>query len=111
MAVYEISNLTVEKGTYFEATFNLFNPDSSVSILSGLTSTYASIRKFSSSTNYEEFYKIIDAQAGVINLSLTEQQTSNLTSGRNYFDVVMVLDGKPTKVIKGTVLVEESMSV
>jgi hypothetical protein len=111
MAVYEISNLTVEKGTYFEATFNLFNSDNSVSILTGLTTTYAAIRKFSGSTVYEEFTKVINVQTGTIILSLTEQQTSNLTSGRNYFDVVMVLNNKPIKVIKGTALVQESMSV
>ena len=111
MAVYEISNLTVEKGTYFEATFNLFDPDDSASTLTGLTTTYASIRKYSGSSSSEEFSKSITTATGTIKLSLTEEQTSRLSVGRNYFDVVLTLSGKKTKVIKGTAIVYESMSV
>ena len=111
MAVAEVTNIVIEKGTNFEVTFNLFNSDASASSLSGLTTTYARIRKFPSSTNYEEFSKSIMAGTGTITLSLTSDQTNNLSEGRNYFDVVLTLGGKKTKVIKGTMLVSESMSV
>jgi hypothetical protein len=42
MAVAEVTNLIIEKGTFFEATFNLFEPDSSAVNLLGVsvTSTY-----------------------------------------------------------------------
>lgn len=111
MAVAEISNIVVEKGTDFEVTFNLFNDtDSAAAVLAGLTTTYARIRKYAESTNYQEFAKTITAGTGTIKLSLTAAQTSNLSSGRNYFDVVLTLGGKKTKVIKGTMLVSESMS-
>ena len=59
MAVQEINNITIEKGTDFEVTFSLFNPDNSASILSGLTTTYASIRKYSEDIDGEEFSKTI----------------------------------------------------
>lgn len=111
MSVYEITSLVIEKGTYFDANFNLFQSDNSVAILSGLSTTYAKIRKHSASIKYEEFNTEIDVEAGTINLSLTEEQTTNLDAGRNYFDVILVLNNKPTKVIKGTILVEESMSL
>ena len=94
MAVAEITNIVIEKGTDFEVTFNLFDPDQSATVLSGLTTTYATIRKHPDATNGEEFGKTI---------------TSG--TGRNYFDVVLTLSGKKTKVIKGTALVEESVSV
>jgi hypothetical protein len=111
MAVAEITNIIIEKGTYFEATFNLFEPDSSSTSLVGLTTTYARIRKFPSSTAYEEFGKIITSGTGTIKLTLTEEQTARLKAGRNYFDVVITLNNKKLKVIKGTAIVEESASV
>jgi hypothetical protein len=111
MAVAEITNIVIEKGTDFEATFNLFEPDQSSTVLSGLTTTYASIRKYPTATAYEEFGKTITAGTGTIKLTLTADQTSRLTEGRNYFDVVLTLSGKKTKVIKGTAIVAESTSV
>lgn len=111
MAVAEINNIVIEKGTDFDATFNLFDPDQSASVLSGLTTTYASIRKYPESTDGEEFSKTITSSTGTIQLSLTSTQTANLKAGRNYFDVVLTIGGKKTKVIKGTVIVEESASV
>ena len=111
MAVAEITNIVIEKGTDFEATFNLFDPDQSASVLTGLTTTYARIRKFPGSTEYEEFAKTITAGTGTIKLTLTAAQTTNLKVGRNYFDVVLTVNSKKVKVIKGTAIVEESVSV
>ena len=111
MAVQEINNITIEKGTDFEVIFNLFEPDNSAVILSGLTTTYASIRKYSEDPAGEEFRKTITAANGTIKLSLTGEQTSRLKAGRNYFDVILTFDNKKTKVIKGTIIVSESVSL
>jgi hypothetical protein len=111
MAVAEITNIVIDKGTDFEATFNLYDPDQSQTYLTGLTTTYASIRKYPEATSYEEFSKTITAATGTILLRLTAQQTANLKAGRNYFDVILTIDGKKTKVIKGTAIVEESVSL
>lgn len=111
MAVAEITNIVIEKGTDFEVTFNLFDPDQSATILSGLTTTYAKIRKHPDASDGEEFEKTITSGNGTIKLTLTATQTANLQAGRNYFDVVLTLSGKKTKVIKGTAMVEESVSV
>jgi hypothetical protein len=111
MAVAEITNLIIEKGTFFEATFNLFEPDSSAVNLLGITTTYARIRKFPSATDFEEFGKTITIGTGTIKLTLTEDQTARLKAGRNYFDVVITMNNKKLKVIKGTAIVEESTSV
>ena len=111
MAVAEINNLVIEKGTYFEVTFNLFDPDNSASTLLGVTTTYATIRKHPTSTLYEDFsYNVVGA-TGTIDLSLTEQQTSNLEVCRNYFDVVIVVEGKKKKFLKGTAIVKDSIAV
>lgn len=111
MAVQEINSLTIEMGTYFEVTFNLFEPDNSAAILSGFVTAYSAIRKHSTSDKVEEFSNVVDPTDGTITISLTEEQTSNLSPGRNYFDIVVDMDGKRTKVIKGTAIVAESMSV
>lgn len=111
MAVAEVSNIVIEKGTDFEATFNLFDPNQSASVLSGLTTTYASIRKHPEATSGQEFSKSITSSTGTIKLSLTSEQTASLTAGRNYFDVVLTMNNKKTKVIKGTIMVEESVSL
>jgi hypothetical protein len=111
MSVAEISNLVIYKGTDFSATFNLFNPDSSAAILSGLTTSYAKIRKHPTSTNYQEFSKTIASSTGTITLSLTSTQTEQLSEGRNYFDVILTLYEQKTSVLKGTAMVYESASV
>ena len=89
MAVAEISNLIIEKGTYFETTFNLFDPDDSATVLTGLTTTYATIRKHPESATSVSFASSVTAGTGTIELSLTEEQTETLEPGRNYFDVLM----------------------
>jgi hypothetical protein len=111
MAVAEVTNIIIEKGTDFEATFNLFESDSSAAVLSQLGTTYAQIRKHPSSTSYVEFSKTITAATGTIKISLTGEQTATLKAGRNYFDIVLTISNKKTKVIKGTAIVEESVSV
>jgi len=111
MAVAEVTNIVIEKGTDFEATFNLFDPDQSATVLAGLSTTYATIRKHPNATSGEEFSKTITAGTGTIVLTLTSTQTANLKEGRNYFDVVLTIGGKKLKVIKGTAIVEESTSV
>ena len=111
MAVAEVTNIVIEKGTDFEATFNLFDPDQSAAVLSGLTTTFATIRKYPDATTGEEFGKTITAGTGTIKLTLTATQTARLSAGRNYFDVVLTINNKKTKVIKGTAIVEESASV
>ncbi len=111
MAVAEITNIVIEKGTDFEATFNLFEPNQSAAVLSGLSTTYASIRKYPEDPDGQEFTKIITSGTGIIKLSLTSEQTANLKAGRNYFDVVLTINNKRIKVVKGTAIVEESVSV
>ena len=99
MAVAEITNIVIEKGTDFETIFNLFDPDQSASVLTGLTTTYASIRKHPTATSYEEFGKIITSGTGTIKLTLTAEQTANLSAGRNYFDVVLTIENKKTNIV------------
>jgi len=111
MSAAEISDIVIYKGVDFEASFNVFNSDSSATSLTGLTTTYARIRKHPSATSYQEFSKTITSGTGLITLTLTADQTSQLSDGRNYFDVILTLHGKKVMMIKGTAIVYESVSV
>lgn len=106
MAVPEVNNLTIERGTDFEATFNissLFFPLS----LSGSVVT-SRIRKYPSSPTQITFAWEIDEANRNITIALDSGQTMLLASGRNYFDVIISKNAKKYSVVKGTIIVEES---
>jgi hypothetical protein len=111
MSVAEVNNLTIYKGTYFDATFNLFQSDSSALVLNNLGTSYARVRKHPTSVDYEDFGINITTSTGTIQLTLTEEKTSRLTVGRNYFDVILTISSRKTTVLRGTIIVEESSSV
>ena len=111
MAVAEISNLSIEKGTDFEGSARIMSADDAAAIVSGISSSYARIRKHSKSVVYKEFNSVSLAPTGVLTLTLSADRSSSLESGRNYFDVVFVVNNKKTKVAKGTMIAWESMSV
>ena len=110
MAVAEVTNIVIEKGTDFDATFIVFNSDDSAASLSG-ASVIAKIRKHPTSPSSVSFTATIDGNAGSISISLTKQQTILLSTGRNYYDILVTKDGKTFKIIKGTAIVEESASL
>jgi hypothetical protein len=111
MAVAEINNLIIYKGTDFEATFNLFEADSSAVTLNYLGASYARVRKFPTSIAYEDFAISITTSTGTIKLTLTAEKTSRLTVGRNYFDVILTISSKKVPMLRGTIIVEESNSL
>jgi hypothetical protein len=110
MAVAEVTNIVIEKGTDFEATFNIFNDDNSTASLSD-SSAVAKIRKFPTSSESTAFSCTINVSKGSVSIALTKEQTSSLKSGRNYFDILITKSSKTFKVLKGTMIVEESNSV
>jgi hypothetical protein len=111
MAVPAI-NLSIEKGTSFEATFNVLNADSSVFLLSNYTAT-AKIRKHSAASNSKSFSTTITVQTGEIKISMGSTVTADLTSGRNYYDVLITQSGtnKIQKVFEGTAIVSDTVSI
>jgi hypothetical protein len=110
MAVAEITNIVIERGTDFDATFIVFNSDDSAASFSG-ASVIAKIRKHPTSPSSVSFTATIDVNAGSISIALTKQQTILLSTGRNYYDILVTKDGKTFKIIKGTAIVEESASL
>jgi hypothetical protein len=105
-------NLTIEKGTTFEATFNVNNADGSVFSLANYTAT-AKIRKHPTAPNPKLFSTSITVATGEIKISMGSTVTADLTSGRNYYDVIITQVGtnKIQKVFEGTAIVNDTVSV
>jgi hypothetical protein len=111
MATYA-ANFTLDKGTDFEEEFNLAEDDGSPLNLVGYTAA-AKIRKYPESPKYTPFViTFVDRSAGRLKISLTNSQTLNLSSGRNYYDLILI-DGssKIRKVVEGNIIVNETTSV
>jgi len=106
-----VINLSIDKGTSFEATFNLTNFDDSVASLAGYTAT-ARIKKHPTATSYKSFSTTVTAATGKIKISMGSTITSQLDSGRNYYDVVIANNSGSsiTKVFEGTVIVKDTVS-
>jgi hypothetical protein len=105
-------NLTIEKGTTFEATFNVNNADGSVFSLANYTAT-AKIRKHPTAPNPKSFSTSITVATGEIKISMGSTVTADLTAGRNYYDVIItqVSTNKIQKVFEGTAIVSDTVAV
>ena len=107
-----VVNIVIEKGTDFEAIYNVTNSDNSVYSLTGQSAT-AKIRKHSAATTSKSFAVGITTSTGEVRISMASTITSQLTAGRNYYDVILTnsTSGKITKIFKGDALVYDTVSV
>jgi hypothetical protein len=120
MAVAVI-NLTLEKGTDFDARFRIFNSDSSDYKFSQFYSGVSKIRKYPSSPISQEFKVDITGATGEIIISMDSATTKLLESGRNYFDVLITGPTQNTngigityttkKVVEGSIIVSDTASL
>ena len=110
MAVY-VSNLIINKGTDFSQTFDVFNSDGTSLNLVGY-SGFSHMRKSPSSSSYVGFgVSFIDAINGKIKLSMGSTITSNLKSGRQVYDILLVSPSNiKSIVIEGMVSVKPGIS-
>ena len=105
-------NIVIEKGTDFEATYNVSNSDNSVYSLTNQAAT-AKIRKHPTATTSVSFTTTITTATGEIKISMSAANTALLTAGRNYYDVILThaTTGKKIKIFEGTALVHDTVSV
>lgn len=114
MAVAEVNSLTIDKGVDFEATFNVLSPDDSPFSLNGYVGT-SKIRKYPSSPTSHPFKVEVTVATGEVKISMASTVTSQLSSGRNYFDIILnkTVSGKnyTFKVMQGTIIVSDTASL
>ena len=101
MAVY--SNLTIDQGASFSANIDVTDSDGDALNLDGY-SVAGQIRKTYSSTTAVDFTaSVINASAGVVQISLSATQTNNMKAGRYVYDVEINSGGTITRVVEGQV--------
>jgi len=105
-------NFTLDRGTDFEAAFNITNADQSTFPLNSY-SAVAKIRKHPTATDYKSFQTTITTSTGEIRISMGATVTADLSPGRNYYDVIIIQSGtnKIQKVFEGTVIVNDTVAV
>ena len=112
MSVVISANYELEKGADFIQNITFRNPDRTPLNLTGYSGS-AKIRKYPTSPYYNTVTVIFtDRSQGQIRLFISRDQTLLLTSGRNYYDVMLTdPDGVTTKKIEGSILVNDSSTV
>ena len=98
-------NLLLEKGTDWDATFNIQNEDNTTPLnLTGYTAA-AKMRKSYYSTNSTDFVvDFVDRYNGILKISLNNAGTSALDPRRYVFDIVLTSPQSiKTRVIEGIV--------
>jgi hypothetical protein len=105
-------NLTIEKGTDFDATFTVTNSDGTPFPLNNYSAT-SKIRKHSAATTSKSFQTSITIARGEIKISMGSSITADLSPGRNYYDVIItqISSGKITKVFEGAAIVSDTVSI
>ena len=107
-----VVNIVIEKGTSFEATYNVTNSDDSVYSLNNQSAT-AKIRKYPAASVSKSFTTSITTATGEIKISMASTVTSDLSAGRNYYDVILThaTTEKVTKIFEGMAMVNDTVSV
>lgn len=113
MAAVYVNNLVVNSGADFSQSFTLEGTDTNSSFnLTGYT-VEAQMRKWAGSSNAISFTTSIETPltSGIILISLTSAQTTNLKPGRYVYDIVIIdrFDIR-NRIIEGMVLVTEGVT-
>jgi len=105
-------NIVIEKGTNFEATYDITNADNSVYSLTNQTAT-AKIRKHPTATSSKSFSTGITTATGKVVISMASTITADLSEGRNYYDVILTHSstGKIIKIFQGMAMVNNTVSL
>ena len=116
-----VVNLTLEKGTDFDAKFKVLQSDSSDFTISQYFSAESKIRKHPSSPNSQRFKVDIIGSSGEIIISMGKTTTMLLESGRNYFDILLTgptqnpngigVTFATKKVVEGSIIVSDTASI
>lgn len=99
------SNIVIDQGSTFSTDLTLTDENGDPIILNGYTAN-SQIRKwYTSSSPAAEFNASINVSSGVITLSLSANQTSNLIAGRYVYDVEIQNGSEVSRIVEGIVTV------
>jgi len=99
-------NLTIEQGVDYDATFTVRNKDQSPLNLLGYSAESYVRKHHTAVIKYPFTVTFVNRVNGVINISMTDTQTTQLKEGRHVYDVVLTApSGLKTRVVMGSILV------
>jgi hypothetical protein len=99
------ANLVIDQGSTYSTDLSLIDENEDAIYLGGYTAN-SQIRKWYSSTNASaSFTTSINVESGVLTLSLTANQTSNLVAGRYVYDVELSAGSEVSRILEGTITV------
>lgn len=99
------ANIVIDQGVDYSTNVTLTDEDEVAMDLTGYTAN-SQIRKTFTSSNAVSFSTSISASDGVVTLSLTANQTSNIVAGRYVYDVYVTNGaGVKSRIVEGIVTV------
>lgn len=102
------SNIYIDQGASYTIDVDIINANGSIIELTGYTAN-AQIRKYYTSSNAISFSTNVGS--GIVTLSLTANQTSNIVSGRYVYDLIVTSPmGTKTRIVEGIVTVNPSVT-
>ena len=114
MSVAQINTITIERGTDFEVTFDIFGEDLEPNSFTQGYSGIFSLKKYPGASTGFEKAAVFDPGTNDIKVSLAKTETAKLKPGRNYFQVSIVSSpsaGSLTnRVVEGTLIVSEEIT-
>lgn len=99
------ANLVIDQGSTFTTDLSMTDDEGDPLNLTGYTSNSQIRRWYTSSNASATFTTSINGNAGVVTLSLTANQTSNITAGRYVYDVEISDGAIISRIVEGTVTV------
>ncbi len=98
-------NLLLEKGTDFDATFNIQNEDNTTPLnLTGYTAEAKLKRSYYSSTSTSFIVDFVDRYNGILKISLANATTAVLDPRRYVYDIILTSPQSiKTRVIEGII--------
>ena len=105
-------NILLEKGTDFEATFNVFDVTQEPLIFNNFIGV-SKLRKYPTSPISFPFTVSITASTGEVTIGMAKSITSQLPSGRNYYDILLtsLTNNTTFKVVEGNIIVSDTSSL
>lgn len=104
-------NLTLEQGVDYDVTFTVRNKNKTPLNLFGYNAESLVRKHYSASSTYPFTITFVNRANGIINLSMTDTQTSELAEGRYVYDVVLISpSGLKSRVAMGSLLVSPGVT-
>lgn len=104
------ANLVIDQGATYSTSITITDDNDNIYNLTGYTGA-AQMRKHYTSSNATSFSVSLEAQTGVVTLSLTAGQTANLVAGRYVYDVEITSSSNVvSRILEGIVTVTPNVT-